>query len=475
MTASAHKVISIFDIFKIGIGPSSSHTLGPWLAALDFIKSFTNEGHTLSDILSLSVELYGSLALTGKGHQTDKAILLGLMGFDPKTFDTNLVKSITDSIHSNKELIINNSVHISFDPNKDIIYYKSKVLDCHPNGMRFSLTLKNNTTYFSEYASTGGGFIEKNGKSTKVSLSAPSYPSQTAQDIIHWHQKTTNTLPQLILENESYWQSPTSITENLDSIIATMHQCVLNGFQTEGTLPGGLNVQRRAPTMLKQCLSLEYPKNIETLIQTIQQQNLKFRDTSKIISAFALAVNEENASMGRIVTSPTNGAAGVIPAVMLYAQCFESKTQKDLHDFLLVAGEIGTLFVKSATISAAMGGCQAEIGVSSAMAAAGLTQILGGTPHQVLEAAEIAMEHHLGLTCDPIAGLVQIPCIERNAMGAMKAITASELALSRTNSKACVSLDEVIRSMWLTAQDMNSKYKETSTGGLAISVNQKGC
>ena len=474
---STNRIISIFDVFKIGIGPSSSHTLGPWLAALNLLKRCNASGRKWEQLLSLKVELYGSLACTGIGHQTDKALMLGLMGHDPKIIEVERIAEMIKEIQQTNTIVIDDCHSFMFNPSKDILVYTEEQLAQHPNGIKFKLTYQDQLEVTETYYSTGGGFIEREGSDvTEIKLKTPPYAAQKAQDIFEANRRTGISLPAMVLENEQFWYGVEGVERRLNEIWRTMQECVLKGFSQTGVLPGGLKVRRRASEMIGQLLPNRTIEHLEDLCLELDRTPASFIDTAKWISLFAISVNEVNASMGRIVTSPTNGAAGVIPAVLLYAYVFEKKRSLDeLRDFLLTAGEVGTLFIKSATISAAVGGCQAEIGVSSAMAAAGLTHIKGGTLYQVMCAAEIAMEHHLGLTCDPIAGLVQIPCIERNAMGAMKAITASELALSRKGMDAKVSLDEVIATMWATAQDMSSKYKETSKGGLSISVAQKEC
>ena len=470
--------ISVFDIFKIGIGPSSSHTLGPWLAILDFFDN--HKANTKEIYHSLSIELFGSLALTGKGHYTDTAVCLALLGEKPETIDCSKIETLITKLEEQKVLSIFGQTTIPFDPSKDIIFNYSEQLEYHPNALKIKLA-SNNQSLTQTYYSTGGGFIVKESdlpreKANNI-LSQPPFPSKTAKDILMNAKRSNKKMSEMIWANENFWHG-SKVESQLAFIWQTMADSIITGFKTTGVLPGPLKVKRRATEIFRQMLPGKTGYCIDELIDQIKQNIWTFSQTSRWVSAFALAVNEVNASLNRIVTAPTNGAAGVIPSVLLYALCFTSckkPQEKVIQDFLLVAGEIGTLFVKEATISAAEGGCQAEIGVSSAMAAAGLTDALGGTTYQVLMAAEIAMEHHLGMTCDPIHGLVQVPCIERNAMGAIKAITATELALSRQEEDACVSLDEVIQCMWRTSQDMDKKYKETALGGLAITVNVKGC
>ncbi len=457
--------ISIFDIFKIGVGPSSSHTLGPWKAALDFIELIKQDG-----IDHMVVHLFGSLSKTGKGHATDIAVQLGLLGYDPVTIDPLEIQSIIDKLSKEGLLKIGNS-EIEFNPNRDIIFENANHIR-HPNTLVFKIFSKGDLVQEMTYASIGGGFIEKDDSHTdNIEVIKLPYPIESGEDLIFHCEKTRREISDIVILNELYFGGAEEIHAKIDELLETMLECVYRGCTTGGVLPGGLNVKRRAKELCAQLIGNSDYQNRDEWIEAIQKSSTDFNKINKWISCFALAVNEENASLSRVVTSPTNGAAGVIPAVLLYYFFFCDYAGKDTaRRFLLTAGEIGCLFKKGATISAAVGGCQAEIGVSSSMAAAALTEVLGGSPAQALMAAEIAMEHHLGLTCDPIGGLVQIPCIERNAMGAMKAITAANLALSSDPSSAIVNLDTVIKTMWDTAQDMNGKYKETSEGGLAFNL-----
>lgn len=460
--------ISVFDMFKIGLGPSSSHTMGPWCAALEFVATVGDE---LKHIDQLKVELFGSLAKTGKGHGTDIAVQMGLAGYDPKTVEVDRLNEIIDAIQANKKLKLAGQRAINFDPRQDIVFHFDRSLDFHPNGMRILASDRQHTVLDETYFSIGGGFIVKEGGvDDGASSAALPYPIAGAQQLIDHCENAQASISQIVLQNELTWRSHQDVERTLDEIRDTMFSCVHRGCSTPGTLPGGLGVHRRAPEMAQRLLGTVCPPTCDELRLALRNAGSDFQRILDWVSCFALAVNEENAAFGRVVTAPTNGAAGVIPAVLLYCLSF-CEVKEDAHrEFLLVAGEIGSIFKKGATISAAMGGCQAEIGVSSAMAAAALCSCLGGSPSQCCEAAEIAMEHHLGLTCDPIGGLVQVPCIERNAMGAIKAITAAQLAMQRDVTRAKVSLDAVIRTMWETAQDMNSKYKETSEGGLAIQI-----
>jgi len=455
--------ISIFDIFKISVGPSSSHTLGPWTAALNFIDEIEN-----LRVDRLSIELYGSLSKTGKGHATDKAIQLGLLGFDAENIDTNEIVSILQKFETEKRLIIGLN-EIEFSDKEDIIFTNKNKSE-HPNTMIFKAYLGHKIIANLTYYSLGGGFIQKKGFETKLNLSKLPYPIQKTSDLIRYIKTQKLTIPQIVMHNEIALRSEEEVKLKIDLVFQTIKNSVIKGCTTQGILPGGLNVVRRAKAICDGLTNKSFT-SFEELDKIISSKTYSFNEINKWISCFALAVNEENAVMGRIVTAPTNGAAGVIPAVLLYYYFFCKKTyDDDIHQFFLTAGELGSLYKKGATLSAAMGGCQAEIGVSSSMAAGALTKVLGGDYEQVLMASEIAMEHHLGLTCDPIGGLVQIPCIERNTMGAIKAITAANLAMSGNPKNMKVDLDTIIKTMWDTAQAMDKKFKETSEGGLALNV-----
>ena len=469
--------ISVFEIIKVGIGPSSSHTMGPWNAAESFLKKIKTS-HQIENVKEIFVEFFGSLAKTGIGHGTDIAGMLGLSGENFKTIDTKTIDEKIEKIKSSHQINLNGEKLIPFIYGHHLILNKEKSLDFHPNGMIFKAVFDNREEISQDYYSVGGGFIatqEEN--SYEKDCVRTLYPCHSGADV----KKNTEKLglekfSDLIFLNEESWRSKEETNQEALYFWQQIKECIYKGVNKEGILPGGLNVTRRAAGLNRKLLGDKIYKNIDEWFQQVVDAEENFININKWISCFALAVNEENASFGRIITAPTNGASGVIPAVLMYAQAFtEFTSNEDIVRFILVAGEIGTLFKKNATISAAMGGCQAEIGVSSAMAAAGLTEIMGGTPAQVLMAAEIAMEHHLGLTCDPIAGLVQIPCIERNSMGAIKAITAANIAIESDPSKAKVSLDQVIQTMWETAQSMSDRFKETSEGGLAIAVNVAEC
>jgi L-serine dehydratase len=466
-----HEAISVFDMFKIGIGPSSSHTLGPWRAAQRFVGSLQQK-NILSDVENIRVLLYGSLAKTGKGHGTDIAIELGLSGDDPVTFDVNKITEKINDIKSKNLLALDGKQEIDFNPQNDIYFLFTESLPYHPNAVTFLASLNNKENIAETYYSIGGGFVKKEGEelSGNSAVQLP-FPINTANDILHWCMMTGMNIHEIVMENENAWRPESETKKGVLNIWRVMSECIYRGCHASGILPGGLEVKRRAAALNKKLTAEKNYTDYDSWIKIIREGGNDFRYILDWVSCFALAVNEENASFGRVVTAPTNGAAGVIPAVLLYYIIFCDGDKKEkIIQFLLTASEIGSIFKKGATISAAMGGCQAEIGVSSAMAAGALTECLGGTQRQALMAAEIAMEHHLGMTCDPIGGLVQIPCIERNTMGAIKAITASQLALQSTPDFAKVSLDGVIKTMWDTALDMNSKYKETSDGGLAIHI-----
>ena len=469
--------ISVFEIIKLGIGPSSSHTMGPWKAAQLFLEK-VSQTYDLNEVKKVKIELYGSLAKTGHGHGTDVAILLGLSGYDYSTFDTDLVTEKYMTIRDEGFIAMAGECRIAFDYERDLLFHMDRTLDFHPNGLIFTLFTTDGQSFSQDYYSIGGGFVVTKQEEEKANFCIRSIlPCHSAGDITRYCEHYGyERISDLVFANELSWREPAQIKEDALKLWTEIKHCIYRGVHKEGILPGGLNVSRRASALHKKLMKDKSYQSVDDWFNTIVNIDKNFSGITKLITCFALAVNEENASFGRIITAPTNGASGVIPAVLMYSQTFtQFKSDDDVIRFLLVAGEIGTLFKKNATISAAMGGCQAEIGVSSAMAAAGLTEIAGGSPGQVLMAAEIAMEHHLGMTCDPVGGLVQIPCIERNAMGAMKAITASHLALESDPTKAVVSLDDVIESMWQTAQDMNSRYKETSEGGLAIAVNVPEC
>lgn len=470
--------ISVFDMLKIGVGPSSSHTLGPWRAAQQWIQKLkeTNEFLLIEEI---KVDLYGSLSLTGKGHATDLAVLLGLSGADPEYIPIETIDVIISDIQTKELLFFNNERNIAF-ANGSVTFNK-EFLPFHANGMTFRGFANGVEISTETYYSIGGGFIvqEDDNLAEDIEINKQNFPFpiNRATELEAYCEKEGLNISDIVYQNELVINSAEEIDKELHRIWSTMLECMYIGCHTQGTLPGGLNVKRRAFETHQKLIKDAQYTNQQEWITAIRGTEVKFREILKWVSCLALSVNEVNAALGRVVTAPTNGSAGVIPAVIMYYLVIENHdaTFEHVKKFLLVAGEIGSIFKKNATISAAMGGCQAEIGVSSAMAAAALTELLGGTPSQCLVAAEIAMEHHLGLTCDPIGGLVQVPCIERNAMGAIKAINAAELALETNPKESKVPLDKVVDTMWETAKDMNRNYKETSEGGLAVTVRLADC
>jgi L-serine dehydratase len=471
--------ISVFDMLKIGVGPSSSHTLGPWRAAERFLKELRSK-NILLKTTRVKVDLYGSLSLTGKGHATDAAIMLGLSGQDPEYILIENIAGIIKKIENKNTINLGNELNIPFYFLQDITFNKN-FLPFHANGLTFTAFADDESVYESTFYSIGGGFVVKeeriNAKKKLAVKCAFPFPIQNAEELLNYTIQEKKSISDIVYENEKSMRSEIEIHNEIIRIWHTMLECMYIGCHSEGVLPGGLNVRRRAFDMHQNLIGLANYNSPQSWLEEIRKTEVKFRQILKWVSCFALAVNEVNAALGRVVTAPTNGSAGVIPAVLMYYLVIENHQagEKEIKQFLMVASEIGSIFKKGSTISAAMGGCQAEIGVSSAMAAAALCEVMGGTPDQVLMAAEIAMEHHLGLTCDPIGGLVQIPCIERNTMGAIKAINAAELAMETDAKNAKVPLDKVIDTMWQTAKDMNSKYKETSEGGLAIAVNMADC
>ncbi len=467
-----HESISVFDIFKIGVGPSSSHTLGPWRAAQRFLATL-KQRQLLFKVKEVRILLYGSLAKTGIGHGTDIAVQLGLSGEDPVTVDVSAIDAKINDIALQKKIILSGLHEVDFEPREDIEFLFAESLPFHSNALTFLASFENEVSIAETYYSIGGGFVVKEGElQDETAVIQLPFPINNANDLLHWCRKTGLAIHEVVMENENSWRTEEETKKAVITIWQTMKECIYRGCHTEGVLPGGLQVRRRAAALNKKLLTHTTTyHDFETWLQAIRAGGNSFHYTLDWVSCFALAVNEENASFGRVVTAPTNGAAGVIPAVLLYYIVFcDGYSEEKIIRFLLTAAEIGSIFKKGATISAAMGGCQAEIGVSSAMAAAALAEMSGANQRQAMMAAEIAMEHHLGLTCDPIAGLVQVPCIERNTMGAIKAITAAQLSLQSTPDFAKVSLDAVIKTMWDTAQDMNYKYKETADGGLAINV-----
>ncbi|CAK1997037.1 L-serine ammonia-lyase [Vibrio crassostreae] len=448
-------MLSIFDIYKIGVGPSSSHTNGPMIAGFHFTQLVADR---ITEVVRVQVDLYGSLSLTGIGHHTDRATILGLLGNKPDTIKITSANEAMRRAIDSGEMQLSGSHAIDFNYQTDMLFHEDN-LPLHENGMMITAFDRAGNAIIDEsYYSIGGGFIAtadelQNG--TKTESVEVTYPFKNADEMLKQAEDNGMSLGGMILKNESAFQDADAIAEKADQIWRVMSRCMERGFETEGILDGGLNVTRRAPNLLKK---LEANAAVENDPMEIMDW----------INLFAFAVSEENAAGGQVVTSPTNGAAGVIPAVLMYYHRFIKELDtKQLKDFLAVSGAIGILYKTNASISGAEVGCQGEVGVSSSMAAAGLTALRGGSNEQICIAAEIAMEHSLGMTCDPIGGLVQVPCIERNAMGAMKAINASRMALKR-NSKSLISLDKVIATMYQTGKDMNKKYRETSLGGLAL-------
>lgn len=443
--------------------------MGPWRAAQAFLGLCLQHGCFLH-IDRVCIELFGSLAKTGKGHGTDFAVLMGLEGADPQTCDTKHLSGHVEDVQNAKTLRLNGTHAIVFDVTRDLVFTPQITLPFHPNGLKFTAFRDNATLLEETYYSIGGGFIVREGEIMQSAKAPLPFPVEKASDLLRYCHEEKLSIPKIVRHNEQTWRDDAAISNDLQHLWQVMQESIFRGCHTPGTLPGPLKVTRRAAKINAHLLGGQIFSSPQEWMQAIQNSSCDFSQTLKWVTCFALAVNEENAAFGRVVTAPTNGAAGVIPAVLMHALCFGKACQRDIEDFLLTAGEIGSIFKKGATLSAAMGGCQAEIGVASAMAAGALCQISGGSPERVLMAAEIAMEHHLGMTCDPIGGLVQIPCIERNTMGAVKAITSCYLALESEPAQAKVPLDTVIKTMWATAQDMNAKYKETSEGGLALQI-----
>ena len=454
--------VSVFDLFKIGIGPSSSHTVGPMRAAHRFVSRLAEFGH-LQSTMRISAELFGSLALTGRGHGTDKAVLLGLEGAEPDTVDVDGIAAQLERIRSENRIAIPGAQPLPFVEKRDLIFNKRQKLPHHSNGMRFTAFDEAGAVLFTrDYYSVGGGFVVNQDEAAEDRIvpdsTALPYPFHSGDELLAICAENNLSIAKVMLANEQVWRSEEAVFRGLMDIWQAMQSCVQRGIRESGTLPGGLKVGRRAPSMYAELLA---------------GPEASLRDPLTIldwVNLYALAVNEENAAGGRVVTAPTNGAAGIIPAVLhYYARFCANASDRGVADFLLTAGAIGILYKENASISGAEVGCQGEVGVACSMAAGGLMAALGGSPAQVENAAEIGMEHNLGLTCDPIGGLVQIPCIERNAMGSVKAINAARMA-QRGDGKHRVSLDKVIKTMRDTGRDMRDKYKETSRGGLAVNV-----
>ncbi len=452
--------ISIFNLFSIGIGPSSSHTVGPMKAAHDFVVTLAEQ--QLKKVTAIKIELFGSLAFTGKGHGTDLAILAGLEGNLPDTVNPDLIQPRGQEIITSGKLNLLSQHIISFQYNHDLEFNFKDSLPSHTNAMRFSAYDASNTPLHSEiYYSIGGGFIvtqEQADQNTTGQDHIVPFPFATTKELLSHCEKNNMRIADVMLANESSMRSKNEVIERVLKISQVMRECINKGCQTPGRLPGSLNIKRRAPELMQKLLQKGRPASHE------------LTDSMAWLNLYAIAVNEENAAGSRVVTAPTNGAAGVIPAVLhYYLDFYPSAKEEDIIEFLLTAGAIAILYKRGASISGAEVGCQGEVGVACSMAAGALTAVLGGTIHQIENAAEIAMEHHLGMTCDPIAGLVQIPCIERNAMGAVKAANAARLALLG-DGEHFVSLDKVIATMKQTGKDMMSIYKETSLGGLAANI-----
>ena len=446
--------ISIFDIFKIGVGPSSSHTVGPMKAARQFVL---NLGDDAASVARITVGLYGSLALTGKGHGTDSAVLLGLSGYQPETLDPDEVEGLLRGIHRQKRLDVPAAGLIAFRPDSDIVFHYDEVLPRHTNGMRFAaFDASGKLLQSDDYYSLGGGFIVRGDEPEPMPQEGePPYPYSSSVELLELAAQHDLSIAELVWRNELHWRPEEEVDRRIGALWDAMQACVQRGLNTEGVLPGRMTVTRRAPKLYR---------------QLVAKGNRAGLDTMDWVNAYAIAVNEENAAGGRVVTSPTNGAAGIIPAVLhYYTELVPDSDYDGVVRYLLTAGAIGILYKINASISGAEMGCQGEVGVACSMAAGGLAAAFGATNAQIENAAEIGMEHNLGLTCDPVGGLVQIPCIERNAMGSVKAINAARLALQGDGSHK-VSLDQVIKTMRQTGLDMSTIYKETSRGGLAVNV-----
>ncbi len=456
--------VSVFDLFKIGIGPSSSHTVGPMRAAKLFATRLDTQG-ILPLVRRISCELYGSLGATGRGHGTDKAILLGLMGHDPDTVPIDSIPSWIACVREHKVLPVLGDTHLPFDPATDLRFAPLQSLPFHPNGLRLIAYDAHGQELSNRcYFSVGGGFVvseEVAQDGSRQAVVAPDaavlpYPFHSAADLLALTTQHQCSIAEIMRRNERHWRSDEDIHAGLQRLWHTMQACVDRGCHSSGELPGGFHVQRRAPALFQKLQS-----------DTAAADPLHVMDW---VNLYALAVNEENAAGGRVVTAPTNGAAGIVPAVLHYYHRFvPGASEQGIEDFFLTAAAIGLLYKENASISGAEVGCQGEVGVACSMAAAGLCAVMGGTPEQIENAAEIGMEHHLGMTCDPVGGLVQIPCIERNAIASVKAINAARLALHGDGSHR-VSLDKVIETMRQTGADMKDKYKETARGGLAVNI-----
>ena len=455
--------VSTFDLFKIGIGPSSSHTVGPMRAAARFVARWLEQPGRLRDVARIRAEVFGSLALTGRGHGTDKALLMGLEGHYPNEIDPDIIPATLARIRGDKKLLLSGTHEIAFDEKRDLAMNKRQKLPYHTNGMRFTAFDANDEVIATrDYYSVGGGFVVNQDDAASDRIVADStelpYSFKSGDELLAKSADSGLSIARMMFENEKVWRSEDEVRQGLREIWTAMQSCVARGIRQDGTLPGGLHVTRRAPALFAE-LSSKPEAAMRDPLTTLDWVNL-----------YALAVNEENAAGGRVVTAPTNGAAGIIPSVLHYYDRFcPGANEEGVFTFLLTAAAIGILYKENASISGAEVGCQGEVGVACSMAAGGLVAALGGSSSQIENAAEIGMEHNLGLTCDPIGGLVQIPCIERNAMGSVKAINAARMAM-RGDGKHKVSLDKVIKTMRDTGRDMQDKYKETSRGGLAVNV-----
>lgn len=454
--------ISVFDLFKIGVGPSSSHTVGPMRAAYDFTTELDAQGKR-ARVDRVEVRLFGSLSATGVGHATDRAVIMGLMGERPDRIDPDVIAPRVDDLLETDTLLLGGDHRVTFKWERDM-QFLDECLPHHPNAMRLTAFSGGDVVYTNTYYSVGGGFVIDEAQASEGSLdtdtTALPYEFNTAKELLALCHQHGMRISELMLENEKAWRSEQDVRDGLWQIWQAMHQCVDTGLKAEGILPGGLRVRRRAAMLHRRLEAVEVnPNLISTTFSAMDWVNL-----------YALAVNEENAAGGRMVTAPTNGAAGIIPAVLHYYMKFQADAcERCVVDFLLAAAAVGILCKKNASISGAEVGCQGEVGSACAMAAAGLAEVLGGSVNQVENAAEIGLEHNLGLTCDPVGGLVQVPCIERNAIASVKAINAAQMAL-RGDGEHFISLDKVIRTMRDTGRDMQDKYKETSTGGLAVNT-----
>ena len=455
--------ISVFDLFRIGIGPSSSHTVGPMRAALLFVQGLERDA-LLSTVNSVRTELYGSLGATGKGHGTDKGVMLGLSGYAPDRIAAEAIPALVAQIRADKVIMLDARQAVHFEEKEHILFNRREAMPEHPNGMKFTaFNVAGETLREARYLSLGGGFVVsvQKGDDAAVAMNGTfAWPFTSGVDLLALCRNSGRSIAQLMRDNERLYRSDAEIDAQLDALWSVMEDCIRRGCANEGVLPGPFKVKRRAPALYRALQASTACATADPLL------------AMDWVNLFAIAVNEENAAGGRVVTAPTNGAAGIIPAVLQYYLRFVAQANaQGVRDFYLTAAAIGILYKRNASISGAEVGCQGEVGVACSMAAAGLAAVMGGTPEQVENAAEIGMEHNLGLTCDPVGGMVQIPCIERNAMGSIKAINAARIALQGDGTHH-VSLDSVIKTMRETGADMKTKYKETSRGGLAVNITE---